>query len=194
MKTILFKPIDRFQESHVFIAGMVTLVLGTLIASFFNARFDGILDLHFGNPVSLSTVFFDNIINVFSLFIPLFILGKVINVHTRIIDILNTVLISRIPYFILPFFNIKGLVTKSSEELLRLVERSMALDQISGFTYFIMTFFAVLSMAAMVWSIVLLFNGFKISVNLKNKMHIIWFGVSILCAEILSKLIISKFN
>jgi len=134
------------------------------------------------------------VINVISLFIPLFIVGKIINTQTRFIDLMNVILISRIPYFLLPLLNISGVITKATQDLMPLVDNPFGTDQISMDTYFIVTGFAVVSIGAMVWAIALLYQGFKVSVNLKNKIHIIWLGLAILVAEIISKLLIVKFN
>ncbi len=194
MKTLLFKPFERYQESHLLSVGIMALILGSFVGSVLNARFDGVLDLHFGLAVSFYTVLMDNVINVISLFIPLFIVGKIINTQTRFIDLMNVILISRIPYFLLPLLNISGVITKATQDLMPLVDNPFGTDQISMDTYFIVTGFAVVSIGAMVWAIALLYQGFKVSVNLKNKIHIIWLGLAILVAEIISKLLIVKFN
>lgn len=194
MQTILFKPFERYQENHLLIIGLLAVVLGSFMASILNARFDGVLDLHFVAQSSFQTTIVDSLFNILSLFIPLLILGKVINAQTRIIDILNAVVIARIPFFVLPLLNVTGLVSESTEELLVLISDPSALSQVSTFSYAILSVFAILSLAVMVWAIALVFNGFKVAVNLKSKMHIVWFGVSILLAEILSKWLITKFN
>ncbi len=192
MKTLFFKPFERYQESHLLIVGVGALLAGSFFGAIFGARFDGVLDLHFRRDVSFYTVLLDNIVNVLSLFIPLFILGKTINSHTRVVDVFNTVLIARIPYMVLPLSNLNGLITQNTSELMEVALNPELASEISSSTYIMLTVFGLISLGIMVWMITLLFNGFKISVNLKNKMHIIWFGLSILLAEILSKLIINK--
>ena len=192
MKTLFFKPFERYQESHLLIVGVGALLAGSFFGAIFGARFDGVLDLHFRRDVSFYTVLLDNIVNVLSLFIPLFILGKTINSHTRVVDVFNTVLIARIPYMVLPLSNLNGLITQNTSELMEVALNPELASEISSSTYIMLTVFGLISLGIMVWMITLLFNGFKISVNLKNKMHIIWFELSILLAEILSKLIINK--
>lgn len=192
MQTLLFKPFERYQESHLLVIGIGALLVGSVLGALFGARFDGVLDLHFGKDVSFYTVLLDNVINVICLFTPLFILGKFINSHTRLIDIFNTVLVARIPYMVLPLSNINNFIVNSTSELVELAQNPDLITEISTSTYVVITVFGLISLGAMVWMIALLFNGFKVAVNLKNKMHIVWFGLSILLAEILSKIIISK--
>ena len=192
MKTLLFKPFERYQESHLLIIGMLALAVGSALGELFGARFDGVLDLHFGKEVTFYTVLIDNVVNIMSLFIPLIILGKMINSHTRIVDVFNTVIIARIPYMILPLSNFNEWITRNTAELIDLAQNPELASEISTNTYVMITIFGLVSLGAMVWMIALLFNGFKVSVNLKSKMHIVWFGLSIVLAEVISKIIISK--
>ena len=53
MKTLLFKPFERYSETVLLVVGLIMLGAGMLVGTIFNARFDGVLDLHFSNAVSI---------------------------------------------------------------------------------------------------------------------------------------------
>lgn len=193
MKIVLFKPFERYQESHLLIVGLIALVSGSWIGSLLGARFDGIFDLHFSESTSFQNTFMENGINIISLLFTLTICGKLINSQTRIIDILNVALISRIPYFLLPLFNFNNFLFGRSQELVSLIQSPNMIDQVSTATWVIIGVFGLLALAAMVWMVILLYSGFKIAVNLKTHWQIFVFAIAVFVSEIISKWIIVKY-
>ena len=53
---------------------------------------------------------------------------------------------------------------------------------------------SIVTLLFLVWSIVLLFNGFKTATNAKGSKQIILFAITILISEIISKILISILN
>ena len=194
MKNILFKPFEKFQESTLSAVGVLLLFLGSWSGSVFNARFDGLLDVHFVEYSKFQTVFLDNSINILVLSILLIGLGKWINPKTRIIDILNASLIGRIPFYFLALFNINEIIYSVSKEVIALASNPSLADSIETSTYAMLAVFAFISLMMLVWSIYLIYTGFKIATNSKRNMDIILFILVIVLGEILSKLIITQIS
>ncbi len=192
-KTLL-NPFERYSERTLLIVGLLAFVLGSLIAFAFNGRYDGVVDLHFSKDVSLAQPFIDNAINVVCLLLPLLLLGKFINTKTRVIDILTAILVARIPYYVLPVFNANGFMQRITDELTRSIgqESQAAMPQLGSMDTIIIVMFAAASILALIWMVIILFNGFKTATNLKNLSHKILFAVALIVAEILSKMIILK--
>lgn len=65
-----------------------------------------IIGIHSANNYKISNIIINQSIIIFTLTLGVFALGKFINKKTRIIDILNTVLIAFIPLYISLFQNI----------------------------------------------------------------------------------------
>jgi len=190
-KTLL-NPFERYSERTLLIVGVVGIIAGSLIAFAFNGRFDGVVDLHFSKDVSLAQPFIDNAINVVCLLLPLLLLGKFINSKTRVIDILTAILIARIPYYVLPVFNANDLMQFITDELTRSIgqESQAAIPQFGSTDSIIVLLFAVASILALIWMVIMLFNGFKTATNLKTIGHKVLFALAIIVAEVLSKIII----
>ncbi|KGK31051.1 hypothetical protein [Cellulophaga sp. E6(2014)] len=196
MKTVLFNPFKRYQENHLFLLGIAVTLLGSYLGYLFNVRFDGVLDVHFANSTSSWQPALDNLIDSYILAILLYALGMYINNKTRFIDILNITLISRIPFYLITFFNVGGAMERINSEVLN----TLRTEQIPDFStlplnsVLTLGIFALISLLFIIWSISLLFNGFKIATNAKSTVHIILFFTLIIIAEILSKLFLNTLT
>jgi hypothetical protein len=189
MKILLFSPFERYSENKLLLIGVIITLLGSFLAYQFNIRFDGVLDLHLVEELSVGQSFIDNLVNLSSLIILLFILSRIINAKSRLVDIVATVLIARIPYYFLTLFNINNALKDSTNEIMQLANAEIL--NISIFSSIFMVVFSLFSVLAIIWSVALLFNGFKITANAKGIKSTLLFIVFILLAEVLSKFLIN---
>lgn len=197
MKEILFKPFEKYSEYKLLLVGILFSIMGLFIGDYFDASFDGVLDVHFGGFISLkySTIYF--FINMVSAMLTLFIASKLINKKTRIVDVLVTVLVARIPLYILPFFNIGNRLSYIGEllksNMTRIGKNSLYLDiSTNDMILFIAT--SIVSLVMVIWYVALLFNGYRTASNAKGTKSIVFFILAILIAEIGSKLLIGLYN
>ncbi len=183
---------EKVADKKLLSIGLVSLLIGSLIAINTNARFDGVLDMHLVTKVLPIQPFLDNIINTVLLAVVLFALGKFINSKTRFIDILNTAFICRIPFYLLPLFNINHAITAITDDLLPNIEEPDLLLQslAAPTTLLLIGSFALVSILALILFAYLLFKGFKTATNLKKTVHIILLVVTVLIAEVLSKFLV----
>lgn len=184
----LLHPYEYWPENKLLIIGLAGAVAGSLVAVPFNARFDGALDLHFVERISIVQSFADSAVNVCSLFVPLYLYGWAINRKTRAVDILNAVLIARIAYYVLPLLNIQDVVLRSTSAL---VAHSLKGEPITVWDVAVNILFAVCAFAALAVMVVLLYKGFRTATNSKTLVHKILFATCIVTAEILSKILLS---
>ncbi|WP_339610406.1 YIP1 family protein [uncultured Planktosalinus sp.] len=191
MKTTLFNPFKKYTEYQLVFIGLITAGLGILAASYTNTHFDGVLDTHFANDVSLITACIESLFNLLSIVVVFFILGKFINSKTRLIDIVNLALIVKIPaYFLLPL-NINNWIHTKTFHLLEAFGNPTKIN-FSNTDIFILIGVGAASLVVLIWFFVLLYNGFKIAVNLKTTKHKILFVAGIILAEITSKTLINQ--
>jgi hypothetical protein len=190
MTKTLLNPVEVYPETKLLIAGTAALAAGSTAAYFAGGRFDGVIDFHLVPNVSWQVPFLDNIINTVSLLIFLYIAGYIINKRTRIIDILTTSLIARVPFYILPLAGgsnvMRGLEAKSNP----------ANPDFLNFTTqetLVISAFAIFAIATLVWFIILLYNGFKTAANAKTLTHKFYFAIAVLLAEVLSSILTSLF-
>ena len=196
MKKVLFNPFEQFSERPLILFGISVTILLSMTGAFFNARFDGVIDLHFSTPTFFINTLTDNAINIVILSLALFTLGKFRNNKTRFIDVFTASLIARIPYYMLPFFNWNNTVLIESEKLLKqfmTVQPGVA-PQFETTNMLVLVLFAGFSLLFLAWFIYLLYQGYKVATNAKGGIEIVLFGVTILIAEVFSKIIFYLIN
>lgn len=195
MMKLLFNPFERYSEKQLVFIGITSTIIGSLMAIFFNARFDGILDLHFVEKIKIHEPLIDLLIDLFCLVLILFLIGRYINKKTRIMDIVSATLISKIPFYFLLFQNINNLSFKITDKLAKsLLTKNYSLETITTGEMIYLFFCGIINLVLVIWSISLLFNGFKTATNAKNTKSILLFIVAVILSEVVSKILISKFN
>lgn len=189
MKTILFKPFERYNSNLLIAVGSAALIVSVLLAYWFQVRYDGVLDAHFVRNPTLQEVALDVVLNTISLLFFLFIAGKIINVKTRIVDVLSAILISRIPMALIPFANAGQMLSTDADpnDLEALTEFAMnnLIPLVIG---------AIVIILLVVWSVALLYNGYKTACNGKGSKSVILFILALLLSEIGSKILIHHLN
>jgi len=185
MKVILFKPFEKFRENQLFIFGTFFLLLGTYIATFCHANYDGAIDIHFSNyQLTFTELLTENLINISVLFLCLFLAGIYRYKKTKTIDILNIVLISRVPFYFLALFNVNNSLSVNS---------SIPINELMDFAMehlFLLITMTIVMILVVIWMFALLYNGYKTATNAKGNVGLALFIAAIVVAEILSKLII----
>ena len=193
MKTLLFKPFEKYSEKTLLLVGVIFTLIGSFVAYTFNIRFDGVFDVHIVSNTFFYQALLDNLVNIFCLIIFLYISTKYINRKTRLIDILTTSMVVRVPFYLLPFLNINGVISRASEDIIQFANPEL-ISQITFSNLLIITVFGIITILFLVWYVSLLFNGFKVASNAKGKVSIILFIISLLFAETLSKFLIFQLN
>lgn len=196
MKKILFNPFEQFSERSLILFGIATTLLLSMTGAFFNARFDGVIDLHFSRPTFFINTLTDNAVNIVLLSLALFTLGKIRNSKTRLIDIFTASLIARTPYYILPFFNWNDRILNESNKIMEqfMTIQPGAVPQFEAAQMLTLLVFAIVSILFLVWFIFLLYQGYKVATNAKGAVEVVLFGITLLLAEIASKIIFYLIN
>lgn len=194
MKTRIFNPFIHIAGMKAFLFGLAIAVLSMVLGFIFNARFDGVIDLHYNDAVLIQEVIFDQLNILISVTLCFFIAGKIFaKNNVRLIDILGTSAFARFPFLVLPFFNINQKMWLISEKMIQSMltnPESIGLET-ADIVYLIISSFV--SLLAIFWYITLLFNAYKVSTNLKSGKLIGSFIGALLLAEIISKINVYLF-
>lgn len=192
MIKLLFNPFEKYSEKTLVTFGIIATIIGTLLGLVFNGIYDGILDMHPVKDISITEIIYSLVTNFLIIGIILFMLGKIINPKTRFIDVLSTIMIAKIPLYLLTFTNINGFNYELGIE----IQSKLILNQMNNFSGLLLSkliLITILSLIVLVWTISLLYNGFKTATNIKSHKHILLFIISLIIAEVISKIAISNF-
>ncbi|CAM3650256.1 YIP1 family protein [Flavobacterium gelidilacus] len=181
----LLNPFEKYSEKQLLIFGILFLLFGSFLGYQFNALFDSILHISFPDSISFINHLLQNIALTLILTFFLFALGKYFNSKTRFIDILNSSLIARIPFYLTTLANINDASSTISNKLLESLNDLKNIT-ISTQDYFVLFLTSILSLVGIIGLSILLWNGFKTATNAKTTKQIVLFILVILIANFAS--------
>ncbi len=187
---IVINPFKTIADKILLLLGIVSFIIGCYLSYRFEMIYDGIFDAHEFPDILFSQAFTANTINVIVICLIFFAFGKIINPKTRMIDIMNTAFISRIPIYItVPLAEIP--LVKSV--MLKILDNMKDIQHLNlpTFDVLVLLIFSSVVILLLAYSITLMVNGFRTATNVKKLQHYLIFSVLIIAAEVLSKWIIS---
>ena len=187
--SILLNPFTKFSEKQLLVFGLLSAVVGSLLATLFGVTFDGVIDVHMWPEMTFLQSLKENGVTLILMTLLLFGLGKLINSKSRFVDILNAALLFRVPFYLMAALVSIPAIKKIEEELMKNVQ-TMAGVGLKTTDIIVLLCLTSAIIALLIYAIALLYNGFKTATNVKKISHKIFFGLAILVAEILSKIIL----
>lgn len=188
MKTLLYNPFECLSEKRLLIFGTLLLIVAIMAAMLLSIRFDSALDLHMvSETVPLQTALIDLSVSILSMILMLFAAGKIYNGKTRIIDIVTTVFIARIPFLLITPFNLNQYMGK----LGTLILQTDNISALSTNDLILLSTNSILTLLILVWFVVLLWNGFKTATHAKGAKAVVLFVIGIISAEAISKVLLN---
>jgi len=193
MKTnLIFNPFEKFSETSLAVAGASFILFSVLLFWFSGQSNDGIYHVTYQSGIQLVQAIIEALSYTFLPFLLLIVAGKMVNPKTRLVDILNATIVHRIPMTIgillmqLPFLK------KVTDAIIKAAQTN-TLQQLSIATLWISTITSLVMLALLVYSIVLLINGFKTASHAKKPWHYILFAFAIICSELIYRLGVYPF-
>lgn len=191
MTKILTQPFERLQERQLLLFGLSTLIIASILGYLTSTRFDGVLDVHISaTPVQIEQPFLDNILNTVLLTAFLSLLARYINPKTRLIDILNIALISRIPLYVITIFGFGGIMQETSDHMMQNITNPAEMMNLPFINLILLGVSSIYSIAALVLFGILVYKGFKTATNLKTNLHKFLILVAVIIAEFTSKIFV----
>ncbi len=165
----LLNPFAFFNDKILLVIGIVAHFVFTYVAKLSDSFFPDFLSIKKnGTPYTYSDLLYQNTRNLLIAIGLLYILGKIINKRTRIIDIVNVVLISRIAYYIVFITDFIPIVNNNMEKVLKgVTTNNLAVLQETStmIVVLIVAFVAIFFICVMFYY---LYIGFKTVTNLKT--------------------------
>lgn len=184
----IFNPFLKFSEKKLLIVGLLGFVILVLLSFIFKIPFTSLGKLGINFNLKLNQAFIYVSFSYISAIIYFILIAKIFNKNTRLIDIVNTITISQIPFIvILLILNIPTLRQKNSLML------SSDLDNQVLAVALLSTLSLIMS-ACSIYSLILLFNGFKTSTNIKSWQKIVLLFIFYFIFIIISQVYLPKLK
>jgi cation transporter-like permease len=189
-KTI-FNPFERFDDKLILAIGLLGTALAVLMGYWTGTYFSSIYKVNSLEKVTLQAVAIPTLISFASAIIILFILGKILNSKTRLIDIVNTVLISQLLLVILQATDKISFIKEAQDRMINHQEHLSESLPIGDLTTIIGM--ASFTLIILIYSITIYYNGFKTATNIKKWQHIVLFAAVSLIMTLICQILISKY-
>lgn len=185
---LLYNPFEKTPENKLLLAGTTALILASFMAWLLNCRFTAMLNIYPGVDSEIWQPLADNIVIIGIVAVLLMILGLFANKKTRLIDILNASLIARIPFYLMPLANINNFL---ANVIPATPPKNLNEIHFSSTDYVILIIVGFTTIGLLIWSMALLYNGFKVATYYKSTWFTILFVLAVIIADLLSGILIS---
>lgn len=178
ISTWLFNPFNFWGGSKGLWIGLAVLAIHIPVAYFFQARFDGAIDMHLGTVDNLLRPLLDILIAWPAVFLTMYLSALAFKSPIRLVDIAGATAIARVPLLIsvLPALIFDPGIQDVNEFF-----------NLSGGELWMVGIGSTILLLFVIWHFVLLFNAYKINSNLKGWKLITGFILSMVIAEAISK-------
>jgi len=189
----LFNPFSKFSEKTLLAIGILASILLIIACYFTDTKMDSLLHISPAKDLSFNSIALYTIISLIYAIVLLFILGKIFNSKTRIIDIVNAVLVSQVPVIVIVLGTKLIKLDKISKQIAETSAQNKVLD-INIFDLMYLMVFSFGSLIFIIYSFVLLFNGFKTATNIKKWQHIVIFAFVLLVGILICQTFLPQFK
>lgn len=196
LSQFLFHPFHRVAGMSSLLLGLAAILLAGGIGFRQNLHFDGVLDAHVGGKTPLWVALAEGLINWLSLTVLLLIAGKSLSKTAfRVIDLMGTQALARWPMLLVslgclaPGFHRYTDALVMSLQTIKPGATTFALPPM-GWDGFVFAIVTIVMLACTVWMVALMWKSFSHCCNLRGGKAVGAFAVSLLLAEILSKMLI----
>ncbi len=171
------------------ILGLIVILIGSIGSIVGNVRYSGILSWEYFDQVHWISGFLDQILGLILSLIVFYTIAYVFGarkIHT--INLCVVLMVARAPLVVLPFLNFNGWLFEVSEGLL---EIGLEGEHLPAFgESVVMVLVSILLLFCFVWSVSLLFNGYRSSTRLRGIPSLVSFIVAVVLSLMVSGWII----
>lgn len=189
----LFKPFRFIAGKESLFIGLAVLALLFVLGYWTNTHFDGALDAHYACLTKQTQAWIHAVYQLVAWFSPVVVLypvGRILSSSSvRLVDMAGTLAMARFPLLLLALWGFNPDV-------------HICMEGINPFdTDAVMSFFGdkigllvwtgLLSLVAIVWYVVVLYNAYSVSANLKGSRGGWSFAIGLIISEIISKVLLN---
>jgi len=187
----LFNPFRFIAGFKALLLGLAIILASSFIGSFSNTHFDGVLDVHTGRSAPMWFFLAEGLIDWVCMVIPLFLFGLIVSRSAfRMIDVLGTQALARWPYLIAALAMLPDANRRVLAYLMSKLIQTAPAAAISSIDVLVFGFVMFVIILMLIWMVALMYRAYAVSCNIKGAGAVVTFIVSLIGAEVLSKIAI----
>jgi hypothetical protein len=173
IKSWVFNPFIYIAGFKALVFGLFAMFITAVVAFYGRIHFDGAIDLHVGAVTSYWLYLAEPLVDWFTVAVVFYLTGLILSKSKiRLIDFLGTTALARV-----------AMLPGACIALLRPIQ-NLSPENLTPLAVAL----SLLLLFPAIWLIVLLYNAFTMSANLKGTRAVSGFVVGLLSAEIISKI------
>lgn len=181
MKKILFNPFQFIAGTKALIIGVIVIILTAICNYFVNKPFTFLINW------SMIRTIIESLAGWFLFSTLLYILGRIFSKsRIRFIDVLGTQALARIPFIFTALISLIPMFNKFIAYLLWTAVKIGKEVEVATHEIVLSLFLYAMLFFAMIWGLILMFNAFKVSTNLKGEKGVWLFVIALVFSLITS--------
>lgn len=191
--TLLFNPFAYIAGAQAFGLGLTAILVAGLVGFISHTHFDGVLDTHTGRQASLGLFLAEGLVDWLCLTVVLLIFGKLISrTSFRLVDLFGTQALARWPTLFTSLITLPPAFQRFNLELLAVVSTPGSMPNFASPDAAVFLAVALAMLPLTCWMVLLMYNSYSVSCNVRGGKAIGTFILGMILAEILSKMIIYR--
>jgi len=197
MITKLFNPFKYIAGGYSLIIGLLVLLFTALIGFYSNTHFPDLISVKTGPDFPIQYLIIQSLSNWIVVSIIFYLISIIASTSkVRIIDIFGTQALARFPYLIAAFVGFSNSVDNFGKYILwELLQQGDPIELNAG-EITIAISLMILTLLLTIWLVILIYNAFKVSANLKgyklNLLFIAGFILSLFLTVLISNQLIQN--
>ena len=194
MKVNIFNPFIKIAGIKALLIGLVFIAATIVLGYYSKTRIDGIFDIHNVKDITIWISLSDSILSWLSSCIIFYLVAiSFSSSKVRLIDISGTLALARFPmlFAVIAGFGMRD--NKFSDFLIASFKAEDSIVEFSNSEMYIFILIALVSVFLAIWTVVLIFNAYKISSNIKGQKLTFSFILALILSEVLAKFLLYKF-
>lgn len=186
----LFNPFVRIAGATSLVGGFFVIGVGGLAAAAADIRFDGLLDMHFVHSVPVWLPILEGLLSWITISLLFVLIAQFFggSRRVRLIDITGTQALARAPLLPAAAICMLPSIRNSLAELPPALQTNDFAAVSSG-----VLLAGLIMLAGIVWTVVLMWNAFSVSCNIKGGRSIALFIVAVVIGELATKFLILRY-
>lgn len=191
MRTVwIFNPFVHIAGWQSLVIGLIIMLLTAVIGHFTNTHVDGVIGAGFGLPAPVWVHFTEVLCAWIVLSLILLVTGRILSKTAfRIVDVFGTQALARAPMLLAPLLGFPELNQRVTKYLFSKFLPTGEEVTATQFEIVVFVIIVLIMIIAVIWTITLMYNAYRLCFNLKGKKSGISFTIALICAHLIASVI-----
>lgn len=185
---LLINPFTKIAGWKAFVIGSLVLSTIVFVGYVNDICFPGTISIKYSSELTLTSATLQQMISLLPMILLVYLSGLLFSKNVRFQDALGTITLARFPYI---FVALSGFFTGyiSEDTLVKsILDKTFRIQD-----HFGLLIFSFICLIFSIWVVILSYNAFKVSTNIKGAKSIVIFIVIAVLSEAISNIILLSF-